>query len=1439
MKSFLFKCTVLVLVTAVWAHAAETSAAAKTSESETLLENPFQLGLILQDTNGDQIADAVCGSIVVPVHATEEENSAAANLAARIGYETSALTLPLVVTSAPQVARAGCKSQSMIWIGAALPEAERTRLLRWTRQLGPGEGGIYAVKDGLTLQAHDAVGMLAAGDALAARAPFAWSVPGAKLNTLAKTLTEALQKANLKVSAQLAGITYLAHSAGVHEALITLDGTVETAAVVKALKPEDTSQALHQFAVHEAQVMVNDAAISVAGTAAVASTGLPAAPGDEESGRNLDLGRLYTIKGLLTGNPKMLIPSGVASKLYVPAGTPGVEIANLAARMGLETTGLTLPLAEPLSGVSPSQIKTLAVVSGDGEIRTRIEDVLHAPGNVDLSKLTHVSSPSADATSLASGEGELRVVDQAFEKQGSLLIRGDEAGIVAATQYAAQRLPYLWEPEKKYASIEEIRDDLRHFFSLRSSIGQASASLYLLNRWLNELKQVEAGKKLDTITAEIAVDEADPALKSYVEKLIASRVTAAHINVQTGSLHAGLKCCEADPQQHRDSQVVPFHQATPTIAEDITIPWEGTRLLDVVRGSAHHLAPDQEISLEARVSESPEERKALENKVRNILVQAGASEKRVHVQVFSAYKQGYSWLTESIIPQLKGKAVDHIEIEFAPYSDPQKLSSLGSPSRWVQQIYPVDEVMAKQLALPLAKITFKKMPAADGPTYRVRAYAADGHELLRDEFTVRLAQHPYSNQFEHYDHVNVETGSVRLTAAGRVLFDQRIETDPEIFWKSYQTKILPSIYNYILAQNDGKPKTEYQPLFDTLRVSFHLSEPDYKIGIDEERISALEALQEDTLFSTENFFYMLGNAESNGLMDYMGRVIPVAYPSEEGRDGHVRVEFYAKDAAHPKVRLAWKETADTPEQEYKRDLPMVHTEDPRLVAARLRAGADGIESLTWSLHVDARSDSFEQWRKLVPEEQLAHTALFAEQCSAELHEAEQLHAAGLYRNELAYPHLQQLAFEFNLPLAFHPHEYTKPEAVTATFAVNASSVARPQITDFAPVPLKSDGRFVQWEHPIGPSESEQLLARLSTYPGVDVYWMGRTYLGKNIWAADILLPTPSALRSMAKETTLKAAIVYSGRQHANEVSSTSHLFRLAEQLVTDQATRVSLNRTNVVLHPITNVDGAELSMELAKITPDNMLHPGYHASLTADLVTAQWEKDPLYPESRTRAQLWNAWLPDAFLNPHGYPSHEWVEPFSEYAGWVITRTQAESGRAWWIPRGWFTSLNYLKDADHPQSETVALALRDYIVNSMNKLPDILAMNERMNKRYFRYGQQWDERDFQQPIYKGVRIYMAQAGIQPEPSAPSFLARYPDITYDDGYTEAPDETAYGDWLKLVASAGLAYDHAHLQYLTDAKMKIRHTQKEFFESVNWKEERERPMLPADIDQLDHQK
>ena len=331
-----------------------------------------------------------------------------------------------------------------------------------------------------------------------------------------------------------------------------------------------------------------------------------------------------------------------------------------------------------------------------------------------------------------------------------------------------------------------------------------------------------------------------------------------------------------------------------------------------------------------------------------------------------------------------------------------------------------------------------------------------------------------------------------------------------------------------------------------------------------------------------------------------------------------------------------------------------------------------------------------------------------------------------------------------------------------------------------------------------------------------------------------MLPSPSELRSLAKETTLKAAIIYSGRQHANEGSSTSHLFRLAEQLVTDPATRDSLKKVNVVIHPITNVDGAQLSIDLAKITPDFMLHPGYHAALTADLTSAQWDPNPIYPESATRRLLWQAWLPDAFLNPHGYPTHEWVQPFSEYGAWIITRTEAEYGHTNWVPRGWFTSLFYLGDEEHRHSKTVTYALRDRIVDNMAKTPGILELNKSMNNRYARY-QHFDVYGYWQPIYKGTRIYMALKGQNPSAGAEaldSFMLRYPDITYDDGYTEARDETAYGKFLHLVASAGLAFDRAHLEYLTNGKFKITRKEKGFADGVQWSVDRDRPVLPPNL-------
>ena len=54
--------------------------------------DPFAAGWMLADTNGDSIVDFIQGKIVVPANPAAEQNAAAADLAARLGYATTGFT---------------------------------------------------------------------------------------------------------------------------------------------------------------------------------------------------------------------------------------------------------------------------------------------------------------------------------------------------------------------------------------------------------------------------------------------------------------------------------------------------------------------------------------------------------------------------------------------------------------------------------------------------------------------------------------------------------------------------------------------------------------------------------------------------------------------------------------------------------------------------------------------------------------------------------------------------------------------------------------------------------------------------------------------------------------------------------------------------------------------------------------------------------------------------------------------------------------------------------------------------------------------------------------------------------------------------------------------------------------------------------------------------
>ena len=79
-----------------------------------------------------------------------------------------------------------------------------------------------------------------------------------------------------------------------------------------------------------------------------------------------------------------------------------------------------------------------------------------------------------------------------------------------------------------------------------------------------------------------------------------------------------------------------------------------------------------------------------------------------------AYKQGVSWLMDEIAPQLKGKPVASIKIEFRKNSDASGTRAMFSPARWVHELYPVDEMFSKELSVPLDKITLAQIEPAAG-----------------------------------------------------------------------------------------------------------------------------------------------------------------------------------------------------------------------------------------------------------------------------------------------------------------------------------------------------------------------------------------------------------------------------------------------------------------------------------------------------------------------------------------------------------------------------------------------------------------------------------------------------------------------------------------------------------------------------------------------------
>jgi len=1392
------------------AMAASAGAGGRTAPGDVVapasLSAFFKTGAAFQDRNADGVVDFVDARIVLPERPSAADIVAAANIAARLGYETTAMNLP--------VARKPGDTAATVFVGAkSLAQAGITAEAIGAGTLKAGDGVVAAFtasgKPAVAILGGDDDGLSAASVMFAGHLPKVWDQKSPDIDAVADEVKQFLAGKGVTAVSVTVPVVHVRHGGDGVERVVALvqlanGGDVMKAQVAlnqfKATGSRDARRLLSYMNIRSLQVRLRTAGAASAvvdlpraaeaDTAAATAPPPPRRPGGGAK-ENLDLSSFYANEGALADTDNNLIPDRV-DVLLSGDGDGSDGVVDLAARLGLESTGVSLPIAKTARLITAPESEPILVLIGT--THTLVEQL--------------IEKKKMQRPSLQPGEGLIQVVKKAFgEKSAIVVTGGDAAGVNRAVHQLAETFPHIWQRGKDRTTLDDVEDEVRKFIGGRSPSGQAAMALYKLEKLAEQLN----GKDLASAHVKVFVEKADPGLGDLVKET-AAQLKASSIAVDVQNL---------DVQKGR-----------PIVTDEFDIPSEvddfWTRLRTRVVPAIGKKHPG--VAIEARLSEPPEIRHQIEEQARAELVKAGADDKATTVTVLSAYKQGYSWLYDVVRPALAGKPIDRITIRFAEIGPPAgwKQQGMFAPTRWLLELYPIDEILAAELKIDLRQIQFEMAPIGS-PAYEIVATAKGGGELLRRRFEPSVVDRAFFDRFPDYEHVRVTTGWFKADVAGKTAVDERIATDPERFWDHFQAKTLPALYDHVMALGNGKPRAEDAPFFGELTVDLTLSEPEYRLPIDQEQIASMEALHEEIYFNTLHFFDVMGRFTRGAPLTYPGRVIPIVHPKSDGKAGHAKISVTGFDAPRPSVVVEYVERGGRAGVA-RLDVPKVAVERPQTLAALVRAGKDGVERLDLRVKVDTEKDERDALVKRSDERRVDTTIMSAEQARAVLANLGRLRAAGLYRSALAYHDLGAL----RVTIAWE-HESKPATEVVATLEPNGTPAPFPDIHTATGVARRlqpSDQPLVQWDTPIPPPEAAEILARMSAFKEAAVYKVGQSYLGKDVWAMDLMPPIEASHWSQAKQTTMKPTIVYSARQHANEVSSTSHVLKMAELLLTDSAYKEKLNKVNVVIHPITNADGAQLAYDLQKITPNHMLHAGYLGSLGVDVTSGQWDPDPMYPESGIRPKIWRTWLPDIFLNPHGYPSHEWVQLFSEYAAWV--RTRSVETRDYWTMRGWWMpGFGWLDDARYPRHKDEQMKLLNMITEYAKQAPGTVALNERAYARYKRYSFDFDQKNFKLDFTNGVLIYKSIKGARANPQSQDFMTRNPNVTIWDGVTEAPDETARGDWLKLVANAGLQWDKAILEYLVQGHHEVERSVTPFWNGASLTMNRPRPPKPPKDD------
>lgn len=692
--------------------------------------------------------------------------------------------------------------------------------------------------------------------------------------------------------------------------------------------------------------------------------------------------------------------------------------------------------------------------------------------------------------------------------------------------------------------------------------------------------------------------------------------------------------------------------------------WEKDEALKIIQEAIGQLIKTKQpipVRISVGISESPEIRKRFKDEIEDLLFSKGVQ--NMEVEVLSSYKQGFFWLSERIVPFLKDKNVDHLLIRFAEENDDlnQLKRFYSDPYRWLQELYPVDEIIARDTNLTIEKIEFE-IKNQSSPVYEALAFDSNNRILLQETFSPRTRE------------------------------------------DFYQDEVLPEVYSYILKKTGNKPAFTKQPYFKKLLFELWLSEPDYRLGLDEEIISSLESIHDELYFDTLDFIRGITEieledeslAEDSSRYSAPGNILPLIHPSTEGQQGRVKVTFEDWQSRSPQLILKWKEKNKI-EYTKKFVFPNLKTETPKVSTFVFNGTDKCIEQLYFELNFKKETE---------------YTSLINI-----IEEHRKLKEQGVLETPFIFPCLKSLI----LSLKFE--DLVKEKMFPVFPGEMGSAITPPDNEPSTPI--------TPTDEIISPQECLNIVNKLGRLDKIQSYIAGISFENRKIPVLEIFSPIGKYI-SLPRLITFKPTLYLSGRQHANEVSATNYILKFAELLATDDRYLEYTKKVNFILHPMENPDGAALAYSLQKLTPFHSLHAGRYTSLGIDVSNQVGSSKPLLPEAKVRGTLYNKWLPDIYLNLHGYPSHEWVQQFSNYSPYLF--------RDYWIPRGWFAYYRSLNLPIYQKWKLAGTELKDSIIRDMTSNPKIKASNTKFYDRYFRWAARWQPHMNYLEREEGLNIY---------------------------------------------------------------------------------------------------